>query len=79
MAALRRGHLSLLFDGPGRGGMLYERGVPLRPDWEVVIEAVVDFAEAHPLADARRIALFGWSLGGHIAPAAPRAKRASPR
>ena len=68
VAASRRGYHSLLFDGPGQGAMLYERGVPLRPDWEVVIKAVVDFAEALPLVDARRIALSGWSLGGYLAP-----------
>ncbi len=68
VAASQRGYHSLLFDGPGQGAMLYENGVPLRPDWEVVIKAVVDFSEALPLVDARRIALSGWSLGGHLAP-----------
>lgn len=68
VAASRRGYHSLLFDGPGQGAMLYEHGVPLRPDWETVIKAVVDFAETLPLVDARRIALSGWSLGGHLAP-----------
>lgn len=68
VAASRRGYHSLLFDGPGQGAMLYERGIPLRPDWEVVIRAVVDFAQTLPLVDAARIALSGWSLGGHLAP-----------
>ncbi|HXX29100.1 MAG TPA: alpha/beta fold hydrolase [Myxococcaceae bacterium] len=68
VAASRRGYHSLLFDGPGQGAMLYEQGVPLRPDWEVVIQKVVDFALTFPLVDARRIALSGWSLGGHLAP-----------
>ena len=68
VAASRRGYHSLVFDGPGQGAMLYERGMPLRPDWETVIRAVVDFVEALPLVDARRIALSGWSLGGYLAP-----------
>ena len=68
VAASRHGYHSLLFDGPGQGAMLYEHGVPLRPDWEVVIKAVVDFAETLPHVDATRIALSGWSLGGHLAP-----------
>ena len=68
VAAARRGYHSLLFDGPGQGAMLYERGVPLRPDWEVVISAVVDFAETLPLVDVDHIAVSGWSLGGHLAP-----------
>ena len=68
VAASRRGYHSLLFDGPGQGAMLYEHGIPLRPDWEVVIKAVVDFAETLPLVDATRMALSGWSLGGHLAP-----------
>jgi pimeloyl-ACP methyl ester carboxylesterase len=68
VAALRRGYHCLLFDGPGQGAMLYERGIQLRHDWEVVIKAVVDFAETLPLVDVKRIALSGWSLGGYLAP-----------
>ncbi len=70
VAASRRGYHSLLFDGPGQGAMLYEHGIPLRPDWEVVVTAVVDFAVTMPMIDPRRIALSGWSLGGHLAPRA---------
>jgi alpha-beta hydrolase superfamily lysophospholipase len=68
VAASRRGYHSLLFDGPGQGAMLYEYGVPLRPDWETVLQAVVDFAVVQPTVDPTRIALSGWSLGGHLAP-----------
>ncbi len=70
VAASRRGYHGLLFDGPGQGAMLYEHQVPLRPDWETVVTAVVDFAVSHPFVDPARIALSGWSLGGHLAPRA---------
>jgi hypothetical protein len=43
-AASRRGYHRLLFDGPGQGAMLFEKNIPLRPDWETVVAAVVDFA-----------------------------------
>ena len=44
VAAARRGYHVLFFDGPGQGGPLIEQGIPLRPDWETVIRAVVDVA-----------------------------------
>lgn len=68
VAALRRGYHCLLFDGPGQGELLYKQGVPMRPDWEVVIRAVVDFALTSPLVDPEAIVLSGWSLGGYLAP-----------
>ena len=67
VAASRRGYHVLFFDGPGQGGPLIERGVPLRPDWETVIKAVVDVALEVPGIDPGRVALSGWSLGGHLA------------
>lgn len=48
VAASRRGFHCLIFDGPGQGEMLYEHGLPLRPDWETVVRAVVDFALSLP-------------------------------
>jgi pimeloyl-ACP methyl ester carboxylesterase len=69
-AASRRGYHCLLFDGPGQGEMLYESGIPIRPDWETVVRAVVDFAVQQSNIDPERIALSGWSLGGHLAPRA---------
>ena len=76
VAAGRRGYHSLLFDGPGQGGMLFEQNIPLRPDWETVIKAVVDFALAIPQVDPQKIILSGWSLGGYFA---PRAASGEPR
>jgi pimeloyl-ACP methyl ester carboxylesterase len=70
VAASRRGYHSLLFDGPGQGAMLYEMNIPLRPDWEAVVGAVVDFALALPQVDSEKLVINGWSLGGYLAPRA---------
>ena len=70
VAATSRGYHCLIFDGPGQGEMLFEHGMPLRPDWETVVKAAVDFAVTLPRVDPARIALTGWSLGGHLAPRA---------
>lgn len=76
VAASRRGYHCLIFDGPGQGTALVEQGMRLRPDWETVIRAVVDFASALTNVDPDRIALSGWSLGGYLA---PRAASGEPR
>jgi pimeloyl-ACP methyl ester carboxylesterase len=67
VAASRRGYHTLVFDGPGQGELLIERGIVMRPDWELVISAVVDFAMTLAHVDTRRIALNGISLGGYLA------------
>ena len=54
VAASRRGYHALLFDGPGQGAMLYESNIPLRPDWETVVSAVVDFALTLPQVHPRK-------------------------
>ncbi len=65
--ALRRGYHCLLFDGPGQGAVLFEQGIPIRADWETVVNAVVDAAIDTDGVDRDRIALTGWSLAGHLA------------
>jgi hypothetical protein len=67
LAAARRGFHRLLFDGPGQGEMLYERGIRLRRDRETVVQSVVDLAITLPVVDTTRIALSGRSLGGYLA------------
>jgi hypothetical protein len=58
-AAGERGYHALVFDGPGQGELIIEHGIPFRPDWEKVLDAVLDAAVARPDVDARRIAVIG--------------------
>lgn len=76
VAAQQRGYHVLVFDGPGQGRALIEQGLTMRPDWEAVVQQVVDYAVALPGVDALRIALVGWSFGGYLA---PRAAAGEPR
>ena len=75
-AALERGYNVLAFDGPGQGAALFEHELRMRPDWEIVVAAVLDVAVEHPAVDPDRVALIGLSLGAHLA---PRAASAEPR
>ncbi len=68
--ALARGYNVLLWDGPGQGGMLYEHRVPMRPDFEVVVAAVIDWLLAQPGIEPGALALIGRSMGGYLAPRA---------
>jgi alpha-beta hydrolase superfamily lysophospholipase len=67
-AALAHGYHALIFDGPGQGQLLIERGIHFRPDWEKVISAVIDVAVSRHDVDVSRIALIGESWGGYLAP-----------
>jgi hypothetical protein len=62
--AIRRGWNVLVFDGPGQQTMLFDDGVPFRPDWEHVLAPVLDFLAARSDVDADRIAAYGISQGG---------------
>jgi hypothetical protein len=44
------------------GNMLYDRRVPMRPDWENIMPGMVDALAADPEADAQRIVLVGRSF-----------------
>ncbi|WP_328312184.1 alpha/beta fold hydrolase [Streptomyces sp. NBC_00442] len=70
LAAVERGYTVLTFDGPGMPGPRHHQGLVFRPDWENVITPVIDFAEGLPEVDNSRIALFGSSMGGLLAPRA---------
>ena len=65
---LARGMATLTFDGPGQGEAEYD--FPIRGDYEVPVKAVVDWIETRADLDARRVGLWGVSLGGYYAPRA---------
>jgi dienelactone hydrolase len=68
--ALARGYNVLFFDGPGQQSMLFERGMPFRPDWEAVLTPVVDFLLASNDVLPEQLALVGLSQGGYWVPRA---------
>jgi dienelactone hydrolase len=65
-AALERGYNALIYEGPGQGSTLFERGVPFRPDWEKVITPIVDYLHRRRDVDTQRIALSGSSFSGEL-------------
>jgi 2,6-dihydroxypseudooxynicotine hydrolase len=62
---LRRGIAVLAIDGPGQGEMEFTH--PMRHDYEVPVRYIIDALERRPDLDARRMGLFGVSLGGYYA------------
>lgn len=70
-----RGYACLTFEGPGQGVVARRADdrLHLRPDWEVVMGAVLDYAvslaheEPSLNIDISRIALVGASMGGYFA------------
>ncbi|KAK5996282.1 Hydrolase ORFZ [Cladobotryum mycophilum] len=67
------GYAVVTFEGPGQGLTLRRDNIKMRPDWEVVIAAVLDHLEALAKSrpdldlDTSRIAIAGASLGGYFA------------
>ncbi len=68
--AIERGFNVLVFDGPGQQSMLFERGIPFRPDWEHVLTPVVDYVVGRGDVDQDRIAVYGVSQAGYWVPRA---------
>ena len=62
---VRRGIAALTIDGPGQGAMV---GIlPMRPEaWERPMGAIIDALTACGKVDARRIGIWGSSLGGFL-------------
>lgn len=69
-AAQERGYHVFTFDGPGQPAALHSDGLVFRPDWEHVVTPVLDWVRDQPGVDPDKIALFGASMGGLLAPRA---------
>lgn len=68
--ALSRGWNVFVYDGPGQQSMLFERGVPFRPDWEAVLTPVVDALVARDDVDPDALVGYGISQAGYWLPRA---------
>jgi dienelactone hydrolase len=68
-AGREHGYHLLTFDGPGQPSAI-RRGLTFRPDWENVIGPVLDAVAERDDVDHERIALWGVSFGGYLAPRA---------
>src|SRR5688572_13060805 len=65
---LRRGLATLAFDGPGQGEAEFD--LPICPEYEKPVKAVIDYLETRSDIDRGRIGVWGVSLGGYYAPRA---------
>jgi 2,6-dihydroxypseudooxynicotine hydrolase len=63
---LRRGLATFSFDGPGQGESWFQGGLIV--DFERATSAVIDYLEKLTAVDAKRLGVFGPSLGGYLAP-----------
>jgi 2,6-dihydroxypseudooxynicotine hydrolase len=63
---LRRGLATFTFDGPGQGESWFQGGMIV--EFERATSAVIDYLEKLPQIDARRVGVFGPSMGGYLAP-----------
>lgn len=74
VSALERGMNCLVFEGPGQGGVLYTRRLPLRPDYETVVTPVVDWLIGQDGVNPDALVLLGRSFAGYFAPRAATAE-----
>ncbi|HEY7815836.1 MAG TPA: dipeptidyl aminopeptidase [Nakamurella sp.] len=68
--ALARGWNAFVYDGPGQQSMLFQQGVPFRPDWEAVLTPVVDTLVARGDVDPGALFAVGISQAGYWLPRA---------
>ncbi|MGZ4310506.1 MAG: alpha/beta hydrolase family protein [Solirubrobacteraceae bacterium] len=60
---LRRGMATLSLDGPGQGETGWR--MPIRPEYELAVAAILDAVADRSQIDPRRVGAVGVSLGGH--------------
>ncbi len=73
-AALERNMNCLVIEGPGQGGVLYERRLTMRPDYETVLTPVVDWLLTQAGVDPDKLVLLGRSFAGYLGPRAATAE-----
>ena len=71
-----RGMAYLVVDLPGQGAALRQKNLPLPPETERLVKALIDYLETRPDVDASRVGMQGISMGGW---SAPRAASGEPR
>jgi dienelactone hydrolase len=69
-AALERGWNAITYEGPGQASVVRYQNLGFIIEWEKVVTPVVDYLFTLPEVDTSRIALFGYSFGGLLAPRA---------
>jgi alpha-beta hydrolase superfamily lysophospholipase len=70
LAAQRRGYSVLTFEGPGQGEVVRLQHLYFRANWESVVTPVLDYLQNRTDVDRARIALWGISMAGYLAPRA---------
>ncbi len=64
------GYNCLVYNAPGVGSTLYEKGLPTRPDCEHFVTPTVDFLLKRPDVDPARLCLVGESFAAYLIPRA---------
>lgn len=67
---LARGYNFLTLEGPGQATVRRQQNLGFIPDWNSAVTPVVDYAFTRPDVDTNRLALYGFSFGGTLAPRA---------
>jgi pimeloyl-ACP methyl ester carboxylesterase len=55
------GYELIVFEGPGQGAAIRQYGLPMSPDWEKPVKAILDYF------DLNNVTILGMSLGGYLA------------